>query len=255
MAVGGRHRTWRRQRRRRGSRQNPERTPKQGCLKLCWWSSDSDSSDPAWTSRSAAGVPSRPRQPVGPWILRRWRRSGGDPATGGATVWTVTSRVVPVTADDLRRADPIDLPADSEILRRYGTEDHVVPAVAELAAAITVDAPTTYDKVIALGNVDESESDLHEADRPSTAGVGRRPPAAVRNETGLLRADRECPGGDAPIAGHPGPDRGGLRPEFLRRSNRRVVVPRHRCPCLGRGLLPRCGLARLRPNCWRPAGG
>lgn len=64
--------------------------------------------------------------------------------------WRITSAVVPATADDLRRAEPADLPADAPVLAAYAIEGDVVPRVAELASSITADATTTYDKVKAL---------------------------------------------------------------------------------------------------------
>ncbi len=71
------------------------------------------------------------------------------PLEVGAT-WRVTSAVVPATADDLRAADPADLPPDAAVHNAYATEDDVVPRVAALAASITAEAPTTYDKVRAI---------------------------------------------------------------------------------------------------------
>ncbi|MEM9889248.1 MAG: transglutaminaseTgpA domain-containing protein [Actinomycetota bacterium] len=64
--------------------------------------------------------------------------------------WTVTSAVVPATADHLRAADPADLPSDAAVLAAYAVEGDVVPRVAELAASVTAEAPTTYDKIRAL---------------------------------------------------------------------------------------------------------
>lgn len=69
---------------------------------------------------------------------------------GAGATWTVESQVVPATEDDLRRADPAMLPADHSIIQRFAVEEDVVPGVAELARAITAEAPTTYDKVRAL---------------------------------------------------------------------------------------------------------
>ncbi|MGF1595770.1 MAG: transglutaminaseTgpA domain-containing protein [Acidimicrobiales bacterium] len=72
-----------------------------------------------------------------------------EPFRSGAT-WTVDSSIVPATDDDLRRADPLLLPPTTPLVARFGREDDITPEVAELAAAVTADAPTTYDKVVAL---------------------------------------------------------------------------------------------------------
>ncbi len=72
------------------------------------------------------------------------------PLEAGAT-WRVVSAVVTPSADDLRRADPGQLPAGSAVLARYASEDDVDPEVAELARTITAGAaPTAYDRIRAL---------------------------------------------------------------------------------------------------------
>jgi len=95
-------------------------------------------------------------QPTALWVAEHPATLGddgtvllGEPLEAGAT-WSVQSDIVPVTADDLRLADPKDLSPESEIMVRFGTEDAVSPEVAELALAITAEAPTTYDKITAI---------------------------------------------------------------------------------------------------------
>lgn len=74
-----------------------------------------------------------------------------DAPIGAGATWRVVSEVVSPSADDLRRADPGQLPAGSAVLARYAVEDDVDPRVAELARTITADvAPTAYDRVRAL---------------------------------------------------------------------------------------------------------
>ncbi len=71
-----------------------------------------------------------------------------DRLPAGAS-WTVDSWVTTVSPESLRTSDRRgDIPAD--ISEAYGSEDDVSAATIELAAAITADAATTYDKVIAI---------------------------------------------------------------------------------------------------------
>lgn len=72
-----------------------------------------------------------------------------DPLGAGAS-WTVESELVPATEDDLRRADPAQLDRSAPFMQRYAVEDDLTAEVAELAASITAETPTTYDKVRAL---------------------------------------------------------------------------------------------------------
>ncbi|MEZ5409760.1 MAG: transglutaminaseTgpA domain-containing protein [Acidimicrobiales bacterium] len=74
----------------------------------------------------------------------------GAPLEAGVT-WRVVSEVVDPSADDLRRADPGQLPAGSAVLARYASEGDVDPEVAELARTIAAGAgPTAYDRIRAL---------------------------------------------------------------------------------------------------------
>jgi transglutaminase-like putative cysteine protease len=82
----------------------------------------------------------------------RWGDDGSirlDRSLGTGARWTVESSIVPVTADQLRMADPLVIGVEPE-LARYATEDNVPVEVAALARSITIDAPTTYDKVRAI---------------------------------------------------------------------------------------------------------
>lgn len=99
-------------------------------------------------------------------LLAGWRASSlwttaqeasyGDDASllvsplGAGATWTVESQIVPATEDDLRRADPRLLGSDHPLMVRFGTEKVVDPEVVELARAITADAPTTYDQILAI---------------------------------------------------------------------------------------------------------
>ncbi|MFV0258408.1 MAG: transglutaminaseTgpA domain-containing protein [Acidimicrobiales bacterium] len=72
-----------------------------------------------------------------------------EPLAAGAT-WTVESRVVAATPDQLRADDPVGLAGDDPVIAAYGAEDAVTARVAALARTITADAPTSYDKIQAL---------------------------------------------------------------------------------------------------------
>lgn len=72
-----------------------------------------------------------------------------EPLGAGAT-WTVVSEEIPASAADLRRADPLQVDDGVENFEMYASEDEVSDAVAQLAQELTVDAPTTYDKVRAI---------------------------------------------------------------------------------------------------------
>lgn len=95
-------------------------------------------------------------RPVALWSTARAGRLGSDgsiavdePFLAGAS-WTVDSTVVPASADDLRRADPVVVAPTSAQVARFGNEDAVSQEVTALARSITEHAPTTYDKVKAL---------------------------------------------------------------------------------------------------------
>lgn len=66
------------------------------------------------------------------------------------TTYTVTSRVPVVTAEVLRRNDPLDQRLVPEIQDRYLQLPDVPDRVEKLAEDVTRSAPTTYDKVRAL---------------------------------------------------------------------------------------------------------
>jgi hypothetical protein len=69
---------------------------------------------------------------------------------GKGTVYSVVSRRRPVTATMLRRSPPSAPRLPPGFLGRYTQLPDVPPRVRELAARVTADAPTTYDKVLAL---------------------------------------------------------------------------------------------------------
>ncbi|MEZ5376764.1 MAG: transglutaminaseTgpA domain-containing protein [Acidimicrobiales bacterium] len=71
------------------------------------------------------------------------------PLAAGAQ-WTVESAIIPVDAAQLRAADQFPQLVPPSVLRQYGAENDVSSATADLAEAITADAVTTYDKVLAL---------------------------------------------------------------------------------------------------------
>jgi transglutaminase-like putative cysteine protease len=64
------------------------------------------------------------------------------------SVYTVVSERKLVTVDSLRATDPLRPPED--IQRIYAASPTTTPRVRELAAAITANAATSYDKIIAL---------------------------------------------------------------------------------------------------------
>jgi len=66
-------------------------------------------------------------------------------------VYTVVSRRAPVTEELLRRSDRVPMSLSPALRERYTQLPDDVPArVTDLAARVTADAPTTYDKVRAL---------------------------------------------------------------------------------------------------------
>lgn len=67
---------------------------------------------------------------------------------GRGAVYTVTSRRVLATADDLRAADSVQVPG--EILARYAQAPPATERVRRLSASIAATATTTYDKVRAF---------------------------------------------------------------------------------------------------------
>lgn len=64
------------------------------------------------------------------------------------SVYTVVSRRWLATADALRASDPTQVPQSIRV--RYAEDPVTTARVRELAAAVTADAPTTYDKIQAL---------------------------------------------------------------------------------------------------------
>ncbi|MEM7337886.1 MAG: transglutaminase-like domain-containing protein [Actinomycetota bacterium] len=72
-----------------------------------------------------------------------------DPLGAGA-MWRAESTEVLVDPDALRAADPADHAFAPDFTQRFAVEHDLDDDVAALAAAITADAPTTYDKVRAL---------------------------------------------------------------------------------------------------------
>jgi transglutaminase-like putative cysteine protease len=70
----------------------------------------------------------------------------GGPLGKGAS-YTVVSRRLPVTEDDLRAADG---PAPAGLLDRYAQPPTTTARVRSAARAVTADAHTTYDRVVAL---------------------------------------------------------------------------------------------------------
>ncbi len=71
------------------------------------------------------------------------------PLNAGAQ-WTVESAIMAVDAEQLRASDLDSRQIPVTIDQRYAHEGDVSDATAELARQITADAPTTYDKVVAL---------------------------------------------------------------------------------------------------------
>ncbi len=72
-----------------------------------------------------------------------------QPLAAGAQ-WTVESAIFPVTSEQLRSADQSGGSVPAGVLSRYANENDISDQTAALARAITADAPTTYDKVMAL---------------------------------------------------------------------------------------------------------
>jgi transglutaminase-like putative cysteine protease len=66
------------------------------------------------------------------------------------SVYTIVSRRPPVTAAHLRQSDTLLLPGPASLATRYLQLPAVPERVRALAASITADAPTRYDKVRAL---------------------------------------------------------------------------------------------------------
>lgn len=98
-----------------------------------------------------------------------------DQPLGAGAIWTVKSSVVPVSPEVLRRADPLELSRSGSAadltpeIARYTVEDDVTPEVAELAAAITAGADSTYDKVKALEDWMD-DNIVYTRDIPALAG-------------------------------------------------------------------------------------
>src|SRR5262249_36259348 len=67
---------------------------------------------------------------------------------GGGATYPVTSRSVPATATLLRAASRLAVPAS--VQEAFGSPLQTTTRVAALARAITLSAPTTYDKILAI---------------------------------------------------------------------------------------------------------
>ena len=118
-----------------------------------------------------------------------------------------------------------------------------------LAEAVTAGAPTTYDKVQALDRLDRRPHPLLHRHPAAGAGPGHGRPVPLRRPRRLLRADLHRPGGDAPLARHPGPRGRRLRARApttrsptSTRSRPRTPTPGCRC-----GSPATAGRASTRP--------
>jgi transglutaminase-like putative cysteine protease len=69
---------------------------------------------------------------------------------GAGSIYTVVSERQRLDAALLRSADPLHLAMPDEIRQRYLQLPAVPERVLDLARAVTTDAPTTYDKILAL---------------------------------------------------------------------------------------------------------
>ena len=118
----------------------------------------------------------------------------------GGTVYTVVSQPPSATASSLRQADRDAAGTPPTILHHYAQPPVITPRVRDLAAQVTAGATTTYDKVMALEAWMAANTQLH-AQHPAAAQRSRcRRPVPVRGPTGILRADRDQPDGDAQVA-------------------------------------------------------